>query len=195
MTQLSDKNLIDTQILDLMRKQKHQGFELLFHTYYSQVCQHIYRIHPRLSVVEDIAQDIFLELWRKRGELQIETSPGAYLRRMAVTRTLNYLRDNKQKRFETDEELQTETSPDVSPSDLLVQQELSDWVTKSIDELPERCRQVFMLSRFEGFTNQEIATAMEISHKTVENQMTKALKHLREAYARFRAEGIGDGEV
>ncbi|MDX1406815.1 MAG: RNA polymerase sigma-70 factor [Saprospiraceae bacterium] len=192
MTRHSDKQLIDAEILALLRTRRRKGYELLFHAYYEEVCQHIYRIHPDASAAEDIAQEIFIELWNKRSTLQIETSPGAYLRRMAVTRTLNYLRDNKHHRHDAEGELRSLESSGSSALDVLAFRDLDEWLTQSINQLPERCRQVFVLSRFEQMSYREIAKAMQISPKTVENQMTKALKHLRSAYLRFQERGIGD---
>lgn len=163
----------------------------MFDTYYNEVCQHIYRMHPDPQAAEDIAQEIFMELWRKRASLRIDTSPGAYLRRMAVTRTLNYLRDNKHLRHEADDALSSVSAGSTSALDRLEERDLDEWLTQSMNELPERCRQVFVLSRFEQMSYREIAQAMDISPKTVENQMTKALKHLRAAYLRFRGGGVG----
>lgn len=184
MTRPSDKKDLDTRILTLLGTQRQRGFELLFHTYYAEVCRHIYRMIPERATVEDIAQEMFSELWRK--ETQITTSPGAFLHRMAVTRTLNYIRDNKHRQSTSEDALLHKASASISPVEQIAYRDLAQWMTQSIDQLPDRCRQVFVLSRFEQMSHLEIARALDISPKTVENQMTKALKHLRAAYVRFR---------
>ena len=128
------------------------------------------------------------KLWTKRESLEIKTSPGAYLHRMAVTRALNYIRDNKQALHTSDDALRTTKTTITRPDVQVETDQLSEIITEAVDALPERCRQVFMLSRFEGLKNGEIADQLEISIKTVENQMTKALKVLREIVKNFQQE-------
>jgi RNA polymerase sigma-70 factor (ECF subfamily) len=153
----------------------------LFDQYFVEVCRHIYRVLPDEEACHDIAQSIFLELWKKRKRLNIRTSFGAYLHRMALSRTLNFIRDNKRFRHGEEEEGLASSIGQEDPLDLLMHAELNSAITRAIDRLPERCRMVFALSRFEGMTYREIADALEISTKTVENQISKALQILREA--------------
>ena len=186
MTKISEKQRNDEAILAMMKSNPQRGFGMLFHAFYDEVCRHIYRYISNQSIVEDIAQELFAELWHKRDTLNITVSPGAYLHRMAVTRSLNYIRDNKKYLFETDDALKSRPSKMSSPFEELSAGELSVVITKAIDSLPERCRLVFMLSRFEDMSNAEIGKELNISVKTVENQMTKALKVLRNALNVFR---------
>jgi RNA polymerase sigma-19 factor, ECF subfamily len=183
---ISGKQRSDKDILALMRSDPQQGFELLFHAFYAEVCRHIYRYVPNRSVVEDIAQELFAELWTKRDTLNISISPGAYLHRMAVTRSLNYIRDNKKHLYESDDALKISPSNMSTAHEELSATELSVVITQAIDSLPDRCRHVFMLSRFEDMSNAAIAKELDISVKTVENQMTKALKVLRNAVDIYR---------
>jgi RNA polymerase sigma-70 factor (ECF subfamily) len=154
--------------------------------YYAEVCRHVYRYIPNQSTVEDIAQELFTELWSKREALDIKVSPGAYLHKMSVTRALNYIRDNKKHKYESDDALKSRASKQALVDDKMSANELSDVINKTIDALPERCRLVFMLSRFENMSNAAIGKELDISVKTVENQMTKALKVLRKAVDKFR---------
>jgi len=186
LNKISEKQRSDEDILALMRSNPQKGFEMLFHAFYAEVCRHIYRYIPNQSVVEDIAQDLFAELWTKREALNITKSPGAYLHRMAVTRSLNHIRDNKKHLHVSDEALKSSPSRLHSAHEEMSATELSVVITKAIDALPERCRLVFMLSRFEDMSNAGISKELDISVKTVENQMTKALKVLRTAIDKFR---------
>lgn len=186
MSKNSEKQRNDKDILALMRSKPQKGFEMLFHAYYPEVCRHIYRYIPSQSVVEDIAQELFAELWTKRKALNISLSPGAYLHRMAVTRSLNYIRDNKKHTHVNEEALKSSPSKVHSALEELSATELSSVITQAIDSLPERCRLVFMLSRFEDLSNSQISKELDISVKTVENQMTKALKVLRVAVEKYR---------
>lgn len=154
--------------------------ELIFRRHYSQVCRAVYRIIPQAETAEDIAQEVFLELWKRRDHLKISTSLTAYLRRAAVNRALNYLRDQKIK-WSDDAELPALSDGSPDTSEKLEIAELQRMVDQYIDQLPEKCRLVFVLSRFESLSHAEIAAQLDISQKTVENQMTKALRFLRNA--------------
>jgi len=157
--------------------------EVLFRSYYPFVCRVVFRYVGDRARAEDIAQEMFAELWSKRDSLGIHTSPQAYLRRMAVSRALNFLRDNKKHQW-------AEIDPDhdppgaaVAPDGLLAleENELARLVDAAIERLPEKCRIVFQLSRGEHMTYAEIASQLDISVKTVENQIGKALRLLRTA--------------
>ncbi len=169
----------DGELLELLKGDPDKAIELLFRQYYSYVCKMVYQVVPEANVAEDLAQDIFFEMWRRKDQLNI-TSIRAYLRRAALNRTLNYLRNRKIKwddelSFPEQESRETPTQESVETA------ELEQMIEAAIDQLPERCRAVFLLSRFEELSHQEIADELDISVKTVENQITKALKYLRKA--------------
>jgi RNA polymerase sigma-70 factor (ECF subfamily) len=169
----------DTELLTLLSTDGEAGMSLIFKQYYGFLCQVIARILPFGQVAEDIAQDVFYDVWKKRDSLLVHVSLRAYLRRAGVNRALNHIRDQKIKWDDEDKlEFQKSASHDVVQS--LYGEELGALVERTIDGLPERCRLIFTLSRFEEMTYQEIADQLGISIKTVENQMTKALKILKE---------------
>jgi len=150
----------------------------LFEREYLPVCHAIRRFVPDSSTVEDLAQEVFLRFWVKRASISIQSSLSAYLRRMAVNEALGHLR--RQRTFLNDDHLPALAAP---PSDdaeeRYLQHELQHQLLEAIGELPPRCRTIFQLSRFEERSYREIAQQLDISVKTVENQMGKALKHLR----------------
>lgn len=159
--------------------------EQMFKLHYAFVCNVIYTYVRDRSRTEDIAQEIFAELWVKKDQIHIHTSVPAYLRRMAVTRSLNYIRDSRKHQWE---ELDiTSEALAVLPgqqSDILQQMEeaeLRDRLDEAIKTLPEKCRIVFLLNRQEEMSYAEVASHLGISVKTVENQIGKALKLLRQA--------------
>lgn len=155
------------------------ALKVLFDANYQMVCSTIHRFIRDHSLTEDLAQEVFVRFWEKRARINITSSAEAYLRRMAVNEALGYLRRHKNRFTE-------EITPNIAggTDDGVEQQflhtELENKITDAIDELPPRCRAVFKLSRFEDMTYQQIADQMDISIKTVENQMSKALKYLRE---------------
>jgi RNA polymerase sigma-70 factor, ECF subfamily len=170
----------DQELLELLARDSDQAIVLIFRLHYSFICQAVYRVIPDQNLAEDLAQEIFLELWRKRDQLQVNTSLKAYLRRAAVNRSLNYIRDQKIS-FELDDSQATIASGLPTIGQQLEAEELQRYIDQAIDQLPERCRVVFVLSRFEQLSYAEIAENLDISVKTVENQISKALKLLRAA--------------
>lgn len=180
-------DLKDRDIVSLLNDPKNaeKAAEQLFKKYYSDVCYAVYRIIPDVARSEDIAQDVFMEIWRKKETIEIKTSVKAYLKRAGVNKALNYIRANKVK-FEDDDsyEMQNLSTGD-SGSELEVQ-DLQAIVDKAIESLPPKCRMVFSLSRFEELSYKEIAAKLDISVKTVENQIGKALKILRLAVESYK---------
>lgn len=123
---------------------------------------------------KDCAQEVFLDLWKRREQIEIHTSLGAYLKRATVFKAIDYVR----KRKSPDQEV-NEFDAIAFQNNNLEFEELNNLIHRIIEQLPERCRMVFTLSRFEQLSHKEIAAKMDISEKTIENQITKALKILR----------------
>lgn len=182
MTEFTDQELI-TLLKD--PKQSEQAAELLFKKYYSQICYAVYRIIPDTTTSEDIAQDVFLEIWRKRETIEINSSVKAYLKRAGVNKALNHIRAKKVN-FENDDSYEMQNLSIRDHGDDVELLDLQDIIDKAIDSLPERCRIVFSLSRFEELSYKEIAAKLEISVKTVENQIGKALKIMRSAVESYK---------
>ena len=154
----------------------------IFDRHYALLTGDIYRIVPDEDTCQDLAQEVFVELWKKRAELDIHTSLRAYLRRAAVNRALNYLKTSR--RFSFDEPENIANTADTSEHDIHRKNEqdsLEKALHEAISTLPEKCRLVFSLSRFEHLSHREIAEQLGISVKTIENQITKAMKLLRQA--------------
>lgn len=129
--------------------------------------------------------DAFINLWEKRESIDLSKSVKSYLATSIHNRCLNYLRDNKK----FDREILTFENllPDIEPEgiDNLIAGELETRINEAIAELPEKCREVFMLNRFENLKYQEVADKLQISVKTVETQMSKALQVLRTKLADY----------
>ncbi len=130
------------------------------------------------AVAEEVVQDVMLELWRRRESLAEESSPQAYLFQSTRNRALNHIRHERVER-KSEPELMRQTQISASAPSLLVEDEIEVALKTAVSELPERCREVFELSRIHGLKYAEIATVLGISVKTVEAQMGKALRSLR----------------
>lgn len=172
-----------------MRLHDRAAFKAIFSTHYKDVCRVIYRYVGDPGLTEDLGQEVFVRLWQKRDKVEISSNLGAYLRRMAVNEALAHLR--KKTRFQADE-LPVHLPGHVAAGadDELAADELQHRINTVVASLPDRCRLIFELSRYEDLSNREIAEQLDISVKTVENQMTKALRTLREALADYLPLGL-----
>jgi RNA polymerase sigma-70 factor (ECF subfamily) len=134
------------------------------------------------ALAEEIVQEVMLELWRRRESLEVEQSFRAYLVRSTRNRALNHIRHE---RVVAREAATAAIDPSSTPSaeEEMLGAELEQAARAAIDGLPENCREVFRLSREQGFRYTEIAAALEISVKTVEKRMGQALSELRERLA------------
>ncbi|MBL7826852.1 MAG: RNA polymerase sigma-70 factor [Saprospiraceae bacterium] len=166
--------------LERLRQGDEQALRSIFDKYYSLLLSDIYRIIPDENTCEDLAQEVFVEFWKKRSSLEIHSSLHAYLRKAAINRALNFIKSNKRLVFEADMEEQSE---DINLEQSIREErdDLEKALHEAIARLPERCRIVFSLSRFENLSHKEIAEQLDISVKTIENQITKAMRMLRDA--------------
>ena len=166
-------------ILGQLQAGNHSTLKALFQDNYPMVCKTIHRFITDKSLVEDLAQEVFIRLWNKRNQLNVTQSFAAYIRRMAINEALGYLRKTKRNPVEALDTVQHDSAGTGAEEEYLYG-ELKENINQAIDTLPPRCKLIFQLSRFEDLTYKEIAAKLDISIKTVENQMGKALRILRE---------------
>ncbi|MFN0033633.1 MAG: RNA polymerase sigma-70 factor [Saprospiraceae bacterium] len=174
----------EQQLLSALRFGNEGALRQIFDRHYPLLLSDIYRLIPDEPACQDLAQELFVDLWNRRENLDIHTSLRAYLRRAALNKSLNYIKANRRFQFEDADDLSQ--LADTAPQDLhhrQTQDTLEDALHAAIGSLPEKCRVVFNLSRFEQLSHREIAEKLGISVKTIENQITKAMKMLREALA------------
>jgi RNA polymerase sigma-70 factor, ECF subfamily len=156
------------------------AFEMLFRTYYQPLCNYAYSFVQDKDEAEEIVQATFLSVWEKRDTLTIHTGVKPYLYAMVRNASLNVLKHEKIKQQHVAGELAVAERSVESVARTVMASELESRIYKALDKLPEQCRLVFKLSRFEELKYAEIAEQLNISIKTVENQMGKALKIMRE---------------
>lgn len=172
--------LLDKNIVDALRQGDEQVFETIFRTYYERLCNYANTILNDMDEAEEIVQGAFLTVWEKHDTLEIHTSVKSYLYRAVHNSCLNRVKHYKvRKTYGDSVKNQAELLHDDASQDF-IGSELDAIVANAIDSLPDQCKLVFKLSRFENLTYAEIAEQLGISIKTVENHMVKALKVLRE---------------
>lgn len=156
------------------------AFEMLFRTYYQPLCHYAYSFLQDKEDAEEIVQSTFLMVWEKRDTLAIRTSVRPYLYAMVRNACLNVLKHQKIKQKHAGEAQAMADRSHDPVTQTVASNELEYKIKVALEELPEQCRIVFKLSRFEELKYAEIADQLNISVKTVENHMGKALKIMRE---------------
>lgn len=156
------------------------AFEMLFRTYYQPLCNYAYTFLQDREDAEEVVQSTFLLVWEKKDVLAIRTSVRPYLYAMVRNACLNVIKHEKIKQRHAGEELALADRSHDSVSHTVASNELEYRIKEAMEALPEQCRMVFKLSRFEELKYSEIAAQLSISVKTVENHMGKALKIMRE---------------
>lgn len=176
-TKLISVIMDDIFLLQLIKNSDKQAFKYIFDTYFAALCRFMYLYLGSTQEAEDIASDIFASLWENREKLEIRITFKAYLFQSAKNRCLNALRDRKT--VLSLDDINGQETPLENITDSLETEDLNFLIQEAILSLPDKCREVFLKSRTKNLTNQEIAASMDISIKTVEAQITKALKQIR----------------
>ncbi|WP_020527480.1 RNA polymerase sigma-70 factor [Flexithrix dorotheae] len=175
----------EEEILEGLANSNEEVYKYLFNLYYEALCQFALKYIRFPEIAEEIVQDVFIYLWEKRETIQIHSSLKAYLHTAVRYQAIYYYR-NASKKPIFDDNYPEERLTSGNESELLIEYlELEKQVLKSIEKLPEKCKQIFKLSRNSGLTYQQIADKMSVSKKTVENQIGIALKKLRESLSVF----------
>ncbi len=175
---------LTNEILQLLNKHQEAAFEVVFKLYYPRLVYFAKEFVPD-SEAKNLVQDAFISMWDKKPQFINESQLQSYLYTNVKNNCLMYLRHEKvKKKYRSEAVLQkqnqiyTEALSGLDTSTVTFQ-EIETIIEKTLLELPERCREVFILSRMEGKKNKEVAEVLDISVKAVEAQITKALKTLR----------------
>ncbi len=155
------------------------AFEQLFKAHFNALHAYASMMLHQDSYAEEIVQGMFLKIWEKRSNLDVQTSIKAYLYKCVHNDCLNYISHKKIQLKYQDHAAFTMNGQAGKTSDKIELNELQERLKQALNELPEQCRTIFQMSRFEELKYREIADQLGLSVKTVENQMGKALKILR----------------
>jgi len=169
----------DLELIALIDKDNREAFTALYQRYWDKIfAVAIHRLGNE-EEAEEIVQEIFLSIWTRRKNLKLTHSLATYLSVAVKYKVINHLARKHRMQLQLDELTNTTPATENSTSNWLDEKELRTQLEKCIDKLPERCRIVFLLSRDENKTYAEIATELNISQKTVEAHVSKALSTLR----------------
>jgi len=172
----------DTNERDLQQRIRvgdESAFDAVFRAHYARLVRMAESIVRERASAEEIAQEVMLELWRRRESLQVEQTFGAYLMRSTRNRAVNHLRHQRVVARELAAAAFEDRESPAADAEILGG-ELAGVVRDAIESLPERSREVFQLSRVQGLRYGEIASVLGISVKTVEKRMGQALAELRD---------------
>ena len=159
-----------------IKRNDYQSYNQLFLRYYSRLCTFVFGITQSSSASEDVVQELFIRLWINRAKLDINESVSGYLYHSSKNAALNYLRAEKSRQ----KSVQNIPIQEFQTDDNLIEQvEFSAALYQCIEQLPERSREVFKMSRIDGFKQQEISDQLGISVKTIKNQIWKSLQYLK----------------
>lgn len=175
----------DQIILEGLERRDKVVFDYLFNYYYSALCAFSLQYIDNRNAVEDLVQDFFVHLWVNASQLKIKTSLKSYLFSAIKNRCLDYQKHHKIiEKYRTFILFSPEKESD-STEHFFAESELRQAIQKSLGKLPPRCREIFEYSRHHGLSNQEISEKFNITKKTVELQISNALKLLRKDLAEF----------
>lgn len=172
-------NLENTEILAGLKNSDKQVFEQLFRSCYVPLCNYAAGIVSDKDEAEDIVQQTMITFWEKRETIEIATSVKSYLYRAVHNQALNKIRHDKVRQEHSKDVQSAGEQESEAASGKILQQEMQAKIAEAINQLPDQCRTVFQLSRFENLKYLEIANHLGISVKTVENHMGKALRLMR----------------
>jgi RNA polymerase sigma-70 factor (ECF subfamily) len=179
-------NPTDDDLYQQLRAGDERAFGEIYERYADRLYTYVYGRLRSHDVSFEITQELFTSLWMRRHDLIFHTSLSGYLFAATRYQMSRHIRMSKIRAayFEDFESFRS-SLPDNSNEETVYLHELEEAVERSLKTLPSRCEEIFRLSRQHNLTTQEIAQRLNISHKTVENQLTMALKHLRGALREF----------
>lgn len=178
---MSEKNNIQDHrlLLSGLKSGEEAVFRFLFDQYYRSLVAFANKFLGDSDTSRSVVQDVFVMLYDKREELNIHTNLKSHLFQSVRNRCLNILKHDKMKR-EHHQRIYDSGQEAEQPFESLEYAELEKCIATAINELPDQCRKIFRMSRYEGVPNQEIADQLTISKRTVETQISKALKRIRD---------------
>jgi len=180
----------DKAYVECLKKDDFSAFDALFHKYSTNLYAFALSITRDSFAAEEITQLVFLKVWEKRGQINEHLSFKSFLFSVAYHETISWLRKEKSEKIRIGEFVRISGFQTSETEQSVEFRDIEGLANQLILEMPEKRKEIFKLSREQGFSNKEIAEKLGISIKTVENQMTSALKFLREKLGKHNILGL-----
>ena len=172
----------DSELWLAVRNDDEHAFAMLFDRYWVRLYKTAFRYLKDRENSEEAVHDVFLSIWNRREQLEIESMPNFLLTAIRY-QVYNRMRAAKPPVTLISNDLEMDYLPDHNQGDYRIKnEELLSELSEHLEKLPKRCQEIFYMSRMDNLSNQEIADRLGISKRTVENQITVALKHLRTCF-------------
>lgn len=169
----------ENELLSALAQSREEALEVIYQKYWDRLFLSAYNVLKDKEACEDIIQEIFIQLWQRRESLNVTVSLQAYLFTATRYQVFHAIRKSnvRQELFDDLEKRFLADAPDIP----LYLKDIQERVNVAVENLPEKCKKIYKLSREEHLSYKEIAERLQISPKTVENQITIALKRLRDS--------------
>lgn len=188
----NERRLKEIHIIDKINQGDFDVFNYLYSEYYPSLCVYANNFTKSKELAEEIVQDVFIELWEKQDFLKINSSISSYLFVSVRNTCLNHLKHllvvNKFNEYYTQKLKEAQDFYSITQEtgdSLLIAQELEEKIIMEIELLPDQCRKIFLMSRFEGLKHKDIADKLGVSINTVHRQTSIALERLRKSIKDF----------
>lgn len=162
------------------------GFENIYNAFWEPLFAIAYNRLKSREAVEEILQDLFTDLWNRRGSLKIKSSLPAYLHSALKYKILNYIHSHSLRISYSDNHPEYIQQADNTTQNILAFEELYEKLEMGLEKLPEKCRLVFKMSREDQRSSKDIATELNISHRTVQTHIHKAIKFLKSELSDYK---------
>lgn len=179
----------DKIVLKNLKSGDEKTFEYIFNTYYDSLINYANEIIKDIDTAEEIVEEVFIKIWEQHSKLNINTSLKSYLYKSVYNTSLNHIKHigvkNKYKSYFMHHMSESSTSGSNYPMSRVIEGELEEIIKNTISELPKKCREIFLLSRYEQLKNDEIAEKLGIAVTTVKTQIGRALKKFKESLSEY----------
>lgn len=175
----------DIALFQSIKQGNRLAFNSLFLSYYKSLCHFAYQYTRNKEETEEIVNDVFFALWQKKDRITIELSVKAYLYTCVKNASIALVKKRQPLFNDLEDVLNSYAARHQEPDSIQEYAELKEYFNSAVESLPIRCKQIFILNRFDNLKYKEISTLLNISEKTVENQIVKALVVLRNALNRY----------
>lgn len=175
----------DSRLIELLREGDPLSFEILFQKYYVRFYNFVFNLTKNSQAAEDIIQNVFMKIWINRASLRPDQSIHNYIYVLSKREMLNHIRDRKAY-VQVERLVMTEQPSEEVTDQSMALKELDERIRRFIADMPEQRRKVFLLSRYRGLTNKEIAEMMGLSVRTVDRHINLALTSLKKEFMNIK---------